>query len=194
MLQLSSPDCYTCSTVVFRTTLWETTLHLHLLSLITKTCSKSELVLQSTIILRLSCHNWLTQLAFWPNSNGVPGTQTSSTQTCSLLGATPWQQAHTARATVGETPRWQRTHMRAPAAMAAAKEAPCRNDNRNGIREARLLLWGRRRCKGQIGWREWQQTTPNAVTSKGKTKDGGQGTRQSCGQMGVEALGKMTTN
>ena len=40
-------------------------------------------------------HNWLTQLAFWPNSNSVPGTQTSLTRTCSLLGATPWRLART---------------------------------------------------------------------------------------------------
>jgi hypothetical protein len=39
--------------VVFRATLWETTLLLHLLSLITitKTRPKSKLVLQSTLIL-----------------------------------------------------------------------------------------------------------------------------------------------
>ena len=65
-LQLSSPDRHTCSTMVFITTLWETTLLLHLLSLITKTRPKSKLVLQSTLILRLSCHNRLTQLVFGP--------------------------------------------------------------------------------------------------------------------------------
>ncbi len=42
LLQLSSPNCYTCSIVVFRTMLWETPLLVHLLSL-TKTCPKSKL-------------------------------------------------------------------------------------------------------------------------------------------------------
>ncbi len=51
--------CTSCSTVVFRTTHWETTLLLHLLSLITKTRPKSKLVLQSTLILWLI----LSQLA-----------------------------------------------------------------------------------------------------------------------------------
>jgi hypothetical protein len=35
---------------------------------------------------------------------------------------------------------------------------------------------------------------PNAVTSKGTTRGGGRGTRQSCDEMGVEALGNATTN
>ena len=42
-LQLSSPNLYTCSTVTFRTMLWETTLLLHLLSLITKNWSKKKM-------------------------------------------------------------------------------------------------------------------------------------------------------
>jgi len=40
----------------------------------TKTLPKSKLVLKFTLILCQSCHNWLTRLALWPNSNGVPGT------------------------------------------------------------------------------------------------------------------------
>ena len=50
-LQLSPPNLYTCSTVTFRTTLWETTLHLHLLSLIIKTCPKKKVVLQPMLVL-----------------------------------------------------------------------------------------------------------------------------------------------
>ena len=36
--------------------------------------------------------------------------------------------------------------------------------------------------------------TPTAVTSKGAMRGGGQGTRGSCDEMGVEALGNATTN
>jgi hypothetical protein len=60
--------------------------------------------------------------------------------------------------------------------------------------EALLPLWGRRHHAGWIQrWERWQ-TTPNAVTSEGATRDGGQGTRQSCNKMGVEALGNTATN
>ena len=57
------------------TTLRETKLLLHLLSLITKTCPKSKLVLfYVNFAVVLSQLAQLTQLALWPNSNSVPGT------------------------------------------------------------------------------------------------------------------------
>ena len=47
---------------------------LHPGTLVVSYPSVCTVVLQSTLILRLFCHNWLTQLAFWPNSNGVSRT------------------------------------------------------------------------------------------------------------------------
>jgi hypothetical protein len=38
------------------------------------------------------------------------------------------------------------------------------------------------------------QMTPNAVTSEGTTRGGGQGIRRSCNEMGVGGLGNATTN
>ena len=108
--------------------------------------------------------------------------------------ATPWQRVRVAMAMVGETPRWQRTCARALVTTATVKEAPRCNDNENSNVRGSLPLWGKRCCAGQKRQRERRQTTPTAVRSKGATRGGGQGTRQSCNEMGVEMLGNVTTN
>ena len=80
-------------------------------------------------------------------------------------------------------------------ATATAKEALRCNDKGNGnVWGDPAPPWGMKRFMGQKRWQEQQQTMPNAVTSKGATRGGGRGTRRSCDEMGVEALGNTTTN
>ena len=105
----------------------------------------------------------------------------SSIQTGSLLGATPWRRARAAQATVGGGALVTGTNEGAhgdgnggegPALATDAR----RNDNKNSdVQGDPTLLWGRRCRTGRKMRRERRQTTPNAFANERRRRTGGNG-------------------